>query len=367
MFLKTRFLTGMNKTAKARSFNTFLYLFTAFSLFFVNLSACTRKTENNTVVNLAIWGNYIAPETIREFSEKTGVKLNISNYSSNEELLAKIQAGATDIDVAVPSDYMVEIMIKDGLLAEIEADKLEHRQLIYPELLGQSFDSQNKYSYPYTWTSAGIAYNTKLLPKGIQDWKSFFEDPALKGKISMLDDVREVMAAALKLNGHSVNTTKAAELEQAKKSLSLIKSRIKMFRSDTVDALKNREILAAHSYSSDALIAAAESNGEIAFILPSEGATRAIDNLVILATSKNKEAAHKLLNFLLSPEVNSKFVQSIFGGPVLTTTKDSLPENLKTNTALFPSAEVLAKLEHIHDLGNATEVYDKIWTEIKID
>jgi spermidine/putrescine transport system substrate-binding protein len=349
---------SINKITKKPFFVLFLSFFA--------LIACTKK-ENATsrVVNLAIWGNYLTPDVQEEFQKKTGIKINITNYSSNEELLAKVQSGASGLDVAVPSDYMVDIMIKTNLLEPIDGSKISHKSLIYENLLNQSYDPGNKYSYPYAWSTAGIAINKTLYKKPIKSWKEFFNNPDLSGKISLMDDVREVVAAAMKLHGHSVNSTDPKELEEAKKSLLNLKPRVKMFRSDTVEALLNKEVAVAHAFSSDALQAARKSNGDIEYVIPDEGDTRAIDNLVIVKGATHVAEAHQLIDFLLSPEVNVKFVSHILAGPVLKTTKASLPKDIQNNKALFPSENVFKKLEPIRDLGEKTQVLDQLWTEVK--
>ncbi len=327
---------------------------------------CTRGgSAPAKVVNLAIWGNYLTPDLVKKFEAESGIKVNISNYNSNEELLAKIQAGASGIDVAVPSDYMVRILTKLSLLHEIDRAQIANIDKLLPELLHQDFDPENRYSWPYTWSTAGIAVNRDLFKGDIKGWKAVFTDQQLAGKVSLLDDVREVLAAALKYNGYSVNTTNPDELKKAESTLLEVKPRVKMFRSDTIDALLKKEVAVAHAFSTDALQAAAKSGSKIEFILPEEGGTRSIDTLVILKGSKNLESAHKLLNFMLSPEVNVSFVKSVWGGPVLKTTRAQLPENMKNSPVLFPAEAKLAKFESVLDLGVKTRLYDQLWTRIK--
>lgn len=331
------------------------------------LTGCTKKTESTghpRELNLAIWGNYLRPEIQAQFEKETGIKLNISNYSSNEELLAKVQAGASGIDMAVPSDYMVEIMAKTHLLEPLDMAQIPNKTQISEDLLNPGYDPGNKFSLPYAWSTAGLAVNTELYSKPITTWKQFFESKDLKGKISMLDDVREVMGAALKANGSSVNTTNADELKKAKATLVSAKANIKMFRSDTIEALVNKEVAIAHAFSTDALQAMA-ANPKIIYIVPEDGGTRAVDTMVILKGAKHPKEAHELVNFLLRPESNLEFVKAVRGGPVLKSTKQNLPVELQNNNALFPSEAQLAKLERIEDLGDKTEVYDQIWTEVK--
>jgi spermidine/putrescine transport system substrate-binding protein len=326
-----------------------------------------KAGANAKEVSIAIWSNYLSQEVQDKFTAATGIKLRVSNYASNEELLAKVQAGAAGIDVAVPSDYMVDVMIKLGVLQPLDAAKIPNRAGLDPGLLKQSFDPENKYSLPYAWSTAGIAVNRELFKGSLKSWKDLFTSKELAGKFSLLDDVREVTGAALKMNGFSVNSVNQAELDKAKATLKDARPRVKMYRSDTIDPLVNKEIAVAHAFSSDALKAADKTNGAIEYVLPEEGGTRAIDNVVLLKSAVNVEAAHQLINFLLSKESNVAFVTSSFGGPVVLATRELLPPKLRNNPALFPSPAVLSKLERIHDVGDATKLYDRLWTEVKAE
>lgn len=346
---------------------------------FVFLFGCTKKSPTGVAesqevasalvetkeLNLAIWGNYISDDLVKKFESETGIKVTMTHYSSNEELLAKIQMGSSGIDMAVPSDYMVDIMAKMGLLEKLNKSLLPNFSLLDTQFLGQDFDKQNDYSIPYIWTTTGIAYNKNLLKGSITSWKEFFEKSELKGKSAVLDDVREVMAAAHKANGFSVNSLSKEEIQKSKETLLKAKGQFKMFASDTIDILTNKEVIAAQAYSSDALQAAAKSKGQIEFVIPTEGGTRAIDNMVFLKGAKNLWAAHKLANFLLTEEADRSRVQNIFGGPVLAATKKSLPADVQKNAALFPSTETMQKLEALQDLGDGNQAYEDAWTEIK--
>lgn len=331
------------------------------------LGSCTKKSEPPTPqeLNLSIWGNYLSPEIQAKFEKETGIKINISNYSSNEELLAKLQMGASGIDVAVPSDYMVQIMVKMNLLKPLNKDLLPNKSLISEDFLNQGFDPGNTFSLPYTWTTTGIAYNKELYKGTMKSWKDLLENKELQGKFALMDDVREALGAALKLHGASVNTLKEDDLAKAKVTLLKAKKDIKMFTSDTIDILKNKEVLAAQAYSSDALQAQLQTNGKIAYILPEEGSTYAIDNLVIVKDAPHTEAAHKLINFLLSEEAEISKIKTIFGGPIHKNIKSKLPKELQDNPALFMSGAAFKKLEPIQDLGDSGKSYDDIWTQVK--
>ena len=344
----------------------FLLALVSFMLLFT-LASCSSKKETAGELNLAIWANYLSPEMAKKFSDETGIKLNISIYSSNEDLLAKVQSGATNIDVAVPSDYMVDILAKQNLLQNIKKELVPNIAGIDPKYLARPFDPENKYSLPYAWSTSGIAVNRELFQGKIESWKDVFDNEALKGKISLMDDAREVLGAALKSLGYSINSTNPDEIKKAKTVLLKAKKNIKLFMSDSIDILVNKEVIVAQAYSSDALNAWNKSNGKIEYIIPKEGTSFAIDNIIILKNSKRSEAAHKLINFLLSEAANLNFVQTQFGGPVLKITRNKLSEKLKNNKALFPDPEFEKKFEAIRDLGTATQIYDENWLSIKTE
>lgn len=329
-----------------------------------NLSLA-KEGGKQRVVNLAIWGNYFDEAEQKRFSKLTGIKLNITNYASNEDLLAKIQSGASGLDIAVPSDYMVAVLIKLKMLEPLQKSLIPNASDLDPQFLRQDFDPENAYSLPYAWSTTGFAIQRDLFKGQMKGWKDLLAERGLDGKVSLLDDVRECLAVAAKIGGFNVNTVSKPDLDQMKQSLLELRKMTKMFRSDTVDALTRKEIAIAHTYSTDALQAWKKSKGKIEYVLPIEGGTWAIDNTVILRGAKNVREAHELINFFLDTQSNVVFVKNILAGPVLKKTRALLPDDLKNLPGLFPSADRFAKLERLHDIGEATRAYDRIWTEIK--
>ncbi len=317
------------------------------------------------VVNLFIWANYTSPELLAEFTKKTGIKVQESNFGSNEELLAKLQAGGAGFDLAVPSDYMVAVMAKLGLLETLDRTKIPNFANLDPQFLGKTFDAKNEYSVPYAWSITGIAVNKKAYPDPVTSWADLLQNPKAAGKVSLLDDVREVIGAGLKLNGFTLNSTDPAALDKAKQTLLLAKKNVKAFNSSPIDLIKSGDVAIAHMYAQEAMLAARESGGSIEFVVPKEGATLAIDNIVLLKNAAHKDAALQLVNFLLETSANVDFVTRQMAGPVLKDTRSKLPESLKNHPVLFPSPEVLAKFEMMQDLGEATALYDRAWSELK--
>lgn len=341
---------------------------------------CTKKapdapdsgTAENTaaprgarIVNLAIWSNYVSPELLAEFEKKTGIKVQVSNYSSNEELLAKLQAGASGYDVAVPSDYMVFAMTKLGLIRELDLAQLPNSKSLDPKFKKKPYDPENKFSVPYDWGTTGIAVNRTLYKGEIKGWKNLFGNADLAGKFSLLDDVRETLGAALKAQGFSLNSKNPDELAKAKELLIKNRGKIKAFTSEPMMPLTNGETAVAHAYLSDALQARRASGGKIEYIIPEEGGTLWIDNLVVPTGALHVKEAHEFINFLLEAKSNASTVMSIFVAPANKDTFALLPKDLQSNTMLFPPAALLAKCEMMLDLGEALAVWDRVWTEVK--
>jgi spermidine/putrescine transport system substrate-binding protein len=317
------------------------------------------------IVNLTTWSNYIEPSLLAEFEKKTGIKVNISNYASNEELLAKLQAGASGFDVAMPSDYMVYVMTQLKLIRALDLAQIPRSKELDPKLMKRAYDPTNQYSLPYDWGTTGIAVNRKYYKGEIKGWKSVFDQPALAGKFSLLDDVRETVGAALKYLGKSLNTKDPADLEAAKQVLLRVRKSVKSFTSEPQVALMNGEYEVSHTYSSDALRGRKKSNGDLDYVIPEEGCTQWIDNFVIPAGAVHVKEAHQLIDFLLSAEANVSMVTNVFVAPSNLGSLKFLTKELQNDPRVFPNSVQLQNCEMIEDLGESLALWDRIWTEVK--
>lgn len=357
-------------------FNFRIFLITLLTS--MSILGCTSKDKTphsesqgsasqKRVVNLAIWSNYVSPQLIVDFEKRTGIKVQISNYSSNEELLAKLQAGASGYDVVVPSDYMVYVMSKLNLIRELDYSQLTNTKSLDPKLLKKHFDPENKFSVPYDWGTTGIAVNRTLYSGKIRGWKDLLGNEDLAGKLSLLDDAREVLGASLKAQGYSLNTKNQDELKKAKVLLAQTKKRVKTFTSEPLMPLVNGEIAVAQIFHSDALQARKATGGKIDYIIPEEGGTFWIDNLVIPTGAQHQSEAYALINFLLEASSNASTVMSVFVAPANRDSIALLPLELKNNPMLFPPTTVLARCEMMEDLGTSVALFDQYWTEIKAE
>jgi spermidine/putrescine transport system substrate-binding protein len=346
------------------------------SLAAISLASCQRGSSSASgnasgsaqaprVVNLGIWSNYLTPEAMAEFQRRTGIVIQVSNFSSNEELLAKIQAGGSNFDVILPSDYMIFAMTRLGILLPLDYTKLPHARGLDPRFLKKPFDRENQYSLPYDWGTTGIAVNRNLYAGAVHGWKDLFEKPDLAGKISLLDDPREVIGAALKAKGYSLNSHKPEELAQAKQLLLAARKRVKLFTSETLLTLTNSEASVSHAFVTDALQARRAMGGKVDYILPEEGGTLWLDNLAIPAHAPHPAEAHALIDFLLEPRTIVATVNQLFVSPANALALPLLPEAIRKDPLMFPSDKALVKFEMIEDLGEATQVWDRIWTEFK--
>jgi spermidine/putrescine transport system substrate-binding protein len=331
----------------------------ALTLIGIATSACTRRTPSTPEIALAIWANYITDADLARFEKETGAKVRVSNFASNEELLAKVQSGGSGIDVAVPSDYMVEVMNGMGLLANLNPAQIPALESVSPAFRKQAFDPENKVSVPYAWTVAGMVVNTDRVKGELASWKDVVARPELKGRVSLLDDAREVLGLGLKTSGFSVNSTSESELAAASRFVSQLRPMVRFFRSDVIDPLVAGEVWVAQAYSSDALKAAGKAGApKLKFVIPKEGATRAIDNLVVLKGSPRQELAHRLINFLVTEDVARSRAVELKAGPVHA-------KNL-TDFPVVASAEQMVALETLQDLGEFVSKLDRTWTEIKM-
>jgi spermidine/putrescine-binding protein len=335
-------------------------------------AACGGGGETQSKeLNLYAWSEYIPQALLDGFSEQTGIKVNYDTYSSNEELLAKLQAGASGYDVIIPSDYTVSILINQGLLEELDMAKIPNFSNIDEQFKAPYFDPENKYSVPYQWGTTGLVINRDKVSQPITKWADLW-DPAFEGKLVMLDDSREVIGLVLNTLGYDVNTTDPNELEEAKAKLIELMPNIKLFDSDSPKtALLAGEVWMGQTWNGEAAIAHSE-NPAIDYICPEEGLGIWIDNLSVPKGAPHKDAAFAFLNYVLDPKASILITQEFpYSNPnkaaleLMKTENPDLYESYIGFPATNPSPECVDNGHFIEDVGEATALYDKIWTEVK--
>jgi spermidine/putrescine transport system substrate-binding protein len=289
-------------------------------------------------------------------------------FASNEELLAKLQAGATGYDIIVPSDYMVRIMIEVGLLAKPNHENIPNITNIDPKFANPPYDPGMVYCVPYQWGTTGIGYNTEVFEEP-PDSLAYIFDPEIAseyaGQFTMLNDSRESMGAALKYLGYSLNTTDEAQLTQARDLLIQQKKWVYAYDNEQFeDLLSADETMLAHGWSGDFFMAAVEDE-RIWYAIPKEGGTIWADNLCIPKTAPSRYTAEVFINYLLRPEVGAAISNfTWYASPNAAATEFIDPEILE-EPAIYPPTEVMERLEWIEDVGEATPLYERLWTEVK--
>jgi spermidine/putrescine transport system substrate-binding protein len=305
------------------------------------------------------WSDYIGETTLAEFEREFNVRVVYDTYESNEDLIAKLQAGATGYDLIVPTGYAVRVLRELELLEPIQRSALTLWSNLDSRFTGQSFDPGNEFTVPWQWGSAGLAVRTDLVPAVPDSW-GVFHDARFRGKMTQLDDMRDVIGCWLKYRGHSLNSTDAAALAQARTDAIAAKPNLKSYVSAPVKSqLIAGDVWIAHLWNGDTA-QARTAQPAISFVLPREGSMVYLDSLCVPRGARHRRAAHVFMDFVLRPDVAAGISRRTgYGSPNATA--------LAQDASLLrpPTTEEMGRLEYQEDLGAATQEWDRIWTEIK--
>lgn len=310
------------------------------------------------------WGEYINPEIIDDFSKEFGVEVTLDTYSTNEEMLARIQAGASGYDLVWPSVHMHDIMQQLGLLQPANPNQMPGWDNIDKAALRSHEDPNGEYCLPYAWGAVGVLYNKKQIPE-LKSWKQFFEYAKENpGKVTMLDDLRETLGVGLIMTGASVNSRNPEEISKAEAFIMEQKPNIGAFRYDVIPLVTAGDIAAAHYYVGGVLNTL-QNPDLLGFVIPEEGATMYQEDVCLLANAPNPDNAKLFMQFLLRPEVAAKNSARLTNGVVNTKAVALLPDELKNNPSINPPQDVRAKLQIFEDMGKDLRLYTRAWDRIK--
>ena len=328
------------------------------------LAALCGCAEKKPVLHIYTWSDYIKPELVAQFERENNCKVVIDTYDSNEAMYAKLKAGATGYDLLFPSSYMVKIMNDQGMLQKLNLDLIPNRKNVDPAYMKLAIDKEMDHSVPYTVTITCLGY----LGSKVLDFKptwGMLDREDLKGRMTMLNDHREVIGSALKYLGYSLNTVDDKELAEAKDVVLRWKKNLAKFENEQYKTgLASGEFLLTHGYSGDLMLVKSE-NPDIQIAVPEEGSQINFDDMVIPVGAPQPELAHKMINFILEPKSAAELTEFIyFLCPNLPSYELLAPET-RADPILFPPAEVVAKLETLTDLGENNVKYTKLWDEIK--
>ncbi|MBL8153850.1 MAG: spermidine/putrescine ABC transporter substrate-binding protein [Anaerolineae bacterium] len=324
-------------------------------------------------LNVFNWSIYIAEDTVANFEAACGIKVTYDVYFTNEELVTKLRQGNPGYDIIVPSDYMVAIMIEEGLLETLDKSLIPNFANLSPDLTDPWYDADNAHTVPYQWGTVGLAYNKTATGREITSYKDMFE---YDGNVAWLEDLRSMLAIGLVQLGYSPNSTNPDEINAAKDLLIANSGNVQaIVMGNSKELLARGEVDIAVDYNGNVfgLIAecAADPNcaTEYAYSIPSEGTGLWTDNLAIPVGAQNIPLAHAFIDYIFHPQVGADISNFVVYGTPNQQALDLgliLPQYLN-NPALYPPPEVRARLYQIEPVAPDVEsVYNDAWDEIKV-
>lgn len=342
----------------------FLCICLALTLALALLPAAVAEEEK--VLNLFTWNDYVDGDTLAGFTAETGIRVNFATFASNEEMLMKLQAnGASEYDLVLASDYILSAARKEGLLLPLDKEKLTGWGNLNPAYLDQYFDPENQYTMPYTVGTPMIVYDPARTELEITSFNDLW-DPSFADSLCLLDDARVMIGAVLKTLGYSYNTTDPEELAQAKEKLMALRPNVRVLDYDTAyQQVLSGEAVAGYLFTPYVVICQME-RPDLVAVFPEEGIGFGIDSFAIPANAPHPGNAHLLLDYLLRPEVAAHVAEyQLYTNPNLAAEPLISPE-MKSFTALNVPEELLATKEYVEDLGENESLYQDIWMEFKL-
>ncbi len=315
-------------------------------------------------LHIYTWSQYTDQELLKTFKAQTGINVVVDVYDSNDVMLAKLQAGGGGTySVIYPSDYMVQKMVELGLLTQLNHARLPSLVNLFPRFQNPTYDAKNRYSIPFSWGTTGLIYNSEKLKAAPDDWNYLWQyQQQLSKRMTLMNDVREVMGAALRMLGYSYNSKDENHIKQAYEKLKALKPTIAAF--DT-DAWRNQilagDLLLAMCYSADAVKISNE-NPKLKYVVPRSGSSLWTDTIVIPKSAPNPEGAYAWINFMLQPDVAAQMSKRLAIATPSRAAVEQLPVHVKNDSKLFPPESVLQKCQRIVPLGDVEEIYDRYWT-----
>ena len=346
----------------------------SFSTFAMDENVYKNSGLSGTTLNVYNWGEYISDgaegslNVNKKFEEITGIKINYTNYDSNEDMYGKLKSGGASYDVIIPSDYMIERLAKEDMLEKLDFSNIPNYKYIDKKYTGLYFDKNDEYSVPYSVGMVGLIYNKKMVDKAPTSW-SIMWDEKYSGQILTFNNPRDAFAIAQFLLKQDINTTKEdywyAALDKLKEQKPLIKSYVM----DDVFNIMERNGAALAPYYAGDFLTMQTNNPDLGFVYPKEGTNIFVDSICIPKTTQNKKAAELYINFLLEPEIALANAETIrYASPNTEVLK--MPEyTLKDNEIIYPKDEsVYDNVQYFHNLPQESlNLMTTLWDELKIE
>lgn len=312
------------------------------------------------------WSEYLDPAVLKTFEKETGIKVKYSTYESNEAMFAKLKIiRKNGYDVVFPSTYFVERMRKLNMLMPLDRTLLTNLKNLDPKLMNKPYDPGNAYSIPYLWGSSAIGVNAKYVnPASVTSFNDLW-NPKYKGKLLLMDDVRDVFAMSLRSLGYSGNDTNPEHIKAAYLKLLKLKPGVKVFNSDSPkQPFLNNEVTIGQIWGGE-IYQAARENPNLVYIYPKEGATFWADNMVIPTSARNAKNAHAFINFMLRPDIAKKNCEYVGYATPNLAAQALLDPKTRGSRAVYPDARDFARGEFQADVGSAILIYEKYWEMLK--
>jgi spermidine/putrescine transport system substrate-binding protein len=331
-----------------------------------SLPGCKKGSTSNDPKTLTIftWADYLKEEVKERFEKEHDCKVVIDTFDSNEAMLAKLEAGATGYDLLVPSSYAVQALKRKGLLQSLDHSKIPNLKNIDQAYLAKALDGKMEFSVPYMIAPTCLCYLASKVTDPKPTW-AMLERPELKGRITLLDDMREVLGAALKFLGHSLNSSDPAELAKAADVAIGWKRNIAKFENEQYKSgIASGEFFLVQGYAGDLMQVSGE-NEDMRIFIPQEGTAFSCDDLCIPKDAGNSTLAHAFINFISDPEVSAENMEDIAYRSPNTAAYPHLSEDFRGSELLFPPDELFAKCEPIGDLDDKLPLWTKEWDRVK--
>ena len=331
----------------------------------ISLSPALTKASGGSTLNFYNWDTYIGETTLDDFKDFSGIDVKMDLFSDNDELFAKLRAGNPGYDLIVPSSDFVERMIIADMLMPLDNSAIPNRVNVEPTFLNAGFDPGRRHSLPYMWGTMGIGYRKSKVDGTPDSWEWLLDSSKYSGKIALLSEAGDVLGAAFKYLGHSLNATNPAIISQAEKLLIKQKTHVKTFAPDNgQDLLLSGEVDLAMEWNGD-ILQIMEEDPDISYVVPKEGSAVWEDALAIPKGAPHPENAHKFINYLLEPEVGAAIADFIQYATPNIAARKLMPDEYKNNPAIYPSAMTLKSCESsIYKGEEAARLYDEAWTRV---
>lgn len=333
----------------------------------LGLPSCRKQPRQpaERIFRIYTWADYFKPELLASFGKQHGCKVVVATFASNEELFTAVDAGVGQYDLLTPSSYMVATLHRGGKLQRVDLHQVPNSRYIDSEYLRNTSDASMEYSVPFALSVSGIAFIPDQYGPPRRSWTAF-DEPVVAGRFTLLDDMREVLGAALKAVGASVNSTSTAEIEAAKQvAARWIRAKRELLSENYKFGLVSGEDLLVHAYSGD-IVSGARQSGTVDFFVPDEGAPMSCDDFCIPATATVPGVAHAFINFMCEPMIAAENTTwSGYRAPIPDALR-SIPEQLKSNPIMFPGAATLQRCERLQDLGDATKLWQSAWSDLML-